>query len=229
MNYLSGKGNTGFAVDLGVNYNINNWISVSASFLDLGYIRWQNEVHNLKLNGSYNFKGAYISNLDSINNTFEHITDTLKNNLYSESGNSFTTLLTGKLYLGADFNLTQSFRLGVLSRTDMYNKAWQEQLAFSANVKLGRFCAASVSYSLINNAAQNLGIGLAIKPGPLSLYLIFDQIPLAWSQTKNFKVSNIDVPIIPSRTRGFNAKIGLNIVFGEKKRAKILNDLPLIQ
>jgi hypothetical protein len=224
IKYLSGERNNGFAVDLGINYNINSCLSISTSFIDMGFIRWQNEVQNLKLKGNYDFKGMYVDNLDSIKNSFEHIGDTLKNNLYSESRHSFTTVLTGKFYLGAAFNLSHSFRLGILSRTDLYENAWQEQVSFSANLKLGRFCAASASYSLINNAAQNLGVGLAIKPGPLSLYMIFDQIPLAWSRTKNF-----DVNYIPSRTRGFNAKIGLNFVFGERRRDKKKNDLPLIQ
>jgi hypothetical protein len=75
----------------------------------------------------------------------------------------------------------------------------RQALTVSANANAGRMLSASMSYSVMNNSYNNLGVGLALRGGGFQLYIISDNLNLAFYRAGS---SNV------------NVWFGLNIVIG---------------
>jgi len=59
--YMMNRGNQGFALDLGVIYRYNEQITLSASLLDLGFLKWKTDLNNLHGAGIFEYTGTDIS------------------------------------------------------------------------------------------------------------------------------------------------------------------------
>lgn len=80
------SGNLGIGVDIGINYNIDEQTSISASINDLGFIRYRKDIYNIRYNMSYTYEGINLLNATSID-----IQEDLEENLEQEAnGNSYT-------------------------------------------------------------------------------------------------------------------------------------------
>ena len=146
-----GLNGTGFAVDLGVEYRINDDWNLSASLLDLGSISWK-ETHQASTNGDREFQtDKYIFNFDDdAYHSFENEADRLTEGLASlyelqDNGNvgKRSTGLGATLNLGVQYTL-HSYRnlsFGFLSTTRMNGAySWNEE-RLSANWKSKIFSA----------------------------------------------------------------------------------------
>lgn len=217
----------GFAIDLGGSYTAIDKFIFSASILDLGFIKWQNDEYNFKMKGDTSFAG--ISNIDLLHNdsnVLNKFVDSLKNTFkFSHTKTSYTTWLPTKVYLGVEFLPASFFSLGFLSLSEYYRQQFYQQLMLSANLRLFRMFMLSTSYSIFDNGFSNMGVGLSFRLSPpfvyfipLNMYFIFDNIPL--------KFANKDLPL-PYKLNTFNFRFGMNIVFGCNQKRK-LRDKPLI-
>ncbi len=223
--------NPGGAIDIGATYDINDRFSVSASIIDIGFIRWKSDVTNLTSTGSFLFQGIDVSPLfDAYNKgDFNEIADNLLDSLITTfkprvTNNAYTTWLPMKVYIGGAFNLTEKVHFGVLSKTTFQkSKIWQSFTA-SANAEVGRFLTTSLSYSIINGTYNNIGFGLGIRGGPFQLYFITDKVIYNFSK---YKISGENTILLPSNISSLNFRFGLNLVFGCKP--KMLDDRPLFR
>jgi hypothetical protein len=211
---LGGLSNPGFAVDLGFSYTPIEKLSFSASLIDLGFIRWKNYVYNFEQDLDYTFEGIEIR-LEEDYSPGDDLLDSLENDLkVSVSENSYTTMLSGKVYLGAAYNLTEKVRFGGVFRTRIHNYKFYNQFTVSANVQPISMFAASLSYSIYSNSYMNLGLGLSLRLGPINLYFITDQAPSDYFWPQEFS--------------SLNFRLGLNVAWGCRAVKKAMKDRPLI-
>jgi hypothetical protein len=216
-------GNKGLAVDLGVLYKPMEELTLSASLLDVGFIRWRNYTYNISQDVEYIYDGIEFdySRRDSV---FEDFLDTLENTFVlnnTDAKQRYTSFLGAKLYLGGKYQIIEEISVGLLSRTEIFKGRIREQLTLSANFYPIKEIAASLSYSIMNRSFNNFGIGLSFKPGPFNIYIITDNIPLTFAVEQSS-----DFPI-PHKTRALNFRFGFNLVFGcDKQKVK---DRPLIR
>lgn len=206
--------NLGFAIDLGGEYQFSDRINFFASITDLGFIRWKNEeyTYNLQQDSEFEWKGADISgaisgNDNSMNDAFEDMVDSLKNDFRVHNVEAkYTTMLNTKIFLGTTYELNKMFNVGGVLRASFIDGMFFPALTASANARFIRNVSASVAYTMTRRSGANLGIGLTAKLGPLQLYLQTDNI-LAVNYTK---------------TKAVNARFGINLLFGHKdKRNKV--------
>ena len=230
MNTFVRNPNLGLAVDLGITVKPMDWLTLSASVVDLGYIRWSNFSYNLKQDTSFTFNGINMTGIikgdtanvgkmlsDSISGAFK------KTSLQSKA---YNTSLPTKIYIGATFNLwSDRISFGLLSITEIYLNTVRQSFSVSANLQPIRMVSASFAYSLINNTYHDFGFGLSLKPGFVNTYFIFDYIPTAYDK---LKTGNITIPV-PVYARAFSMKIGVNLVFGGSRKKKLMQDVPLIE
>jgi hypothetical protein len=218
---LMNTSNTGFAVDLGIITSPVKNLSISASVLDLGYIRWKSNINNFSQDGSYDFRGIDIPLVDSIS-AGDALMDTLKK-VYAVNSNhdAYTTSLTGKLYAGIHYQLAKGVGVGVLTRLQMVRNNVKPQFTFSVNLNPSRTFNTTFSYTIADGTYDNLGFGITYKLGPFQHYIICDRIPLFYSWEKS------GVPI-PSYLKSVNFRTGFNLVFGCKRNKKALKDKPLL-
>ena len=222
-NFL-GTGNLGFGIDFGFNFNPIENLSISASVNDLGFIRWKNNPYQLKQDGTLTWTGVDINNPPieiNILGDIIHIvwidaeTDSILQPLkFTSVTESYFTFLSGKVYLGAAYELGEKVKFGIVTRTRIYNSHFFNQYTFSANVMPIRMFSATLSYSIIGKNYTNFGLGLSLRLGPFNMYFITDQTPSGY--------------LLPETINSVNFRFGLNLAFGCSKIPKKLKDRPLI-
>jgi len=237
------KPNMGLAVDLGVIVKPFNWLTVSASVVDLGSIKWSHYAYGLKQDTTTTFRGVDMTGIikGDTTNIGKMLTDSVFSAFkkFTVKPGSYTTYLPTKIYVGATFNLwSDRISFGVLSMTEIYLKTVKQSFSISANIQPIRMISTTFSYSLLDNTYHDFGFGLALKLGPFNSYYIFDYIPTTYDKLvtgENFpkgipliggKPININAPVY---MRAFSMKIGFNLVFGGNRKKKALQDVPLIE
>jgi len=225
--FFSGKKNIGLGLDIGATFDLTDRIVLSASVTDLGFIRWKNDVTNLKTYNQFKFSG--LNMLDVINGTKtidevgKDMLDSLKNAFnVSNTKAPFTTYLPFGISLGGSYNVTKRFSVGLLSYSRIIGKQLREALTLSANLNLGNAFSTSISYTAENHRYDNLGAGVAFRAGIIQFYLLSDRIPIMWNKIKNDK-SNV---MVPANWNTINLRLGMNLVFGNRIREK--NDKPML-
>lgn len=225
--FFSGKKNIGLGLDIGATFDLTDRIVLSASVTDLGFIRWKNDVTNLKVYNQFKFSG--LNMLDVINGTKtidevgKEMLDSLKNAFnVSNTKAPFTTYLPFGISLGGSYNVTKRFSVGLLSYSRIIGKQLREALTLSANLNLGNAFSTSISYTAENHRYDNLGAGVAFRAGIIQFYLLSDRIPIMWNKIKDDK-SNV---MLPANWNTINLRLGMNLVFGNRIREK--NDKPMV-
>ena len=199
--------NPGVALDLGVDYKVNEKLSVNAAILDLGSITWKDKVTNYVSttpNKNFTFNGVVVNDLfsktGSSDSTFNHLLDTLKNKFnVTETHKSFKTSLVKRVNIGATWMLNNKNLAGFIMRNEFFAGIYNPSVTLSLNHQFGRIMSGTVSYSYINKSFTNIGAGVSLNLGPVQLYGVVD---------------NIFAPMQIKSTQTVNAQIGLNLIFG---------------
>ena len=199
--------NPGFALDGGFLYDVNEKLTLSGSFIDLGFIRWRSDVHNISESYDYTYEGI---NLDSIDfDLVEYargLLDTVINNFRLENTNDpYTTLLPLRLHAGATYKLTRKTNVGFMHGYRIYKWRFIPSATLSLNTRPVKWLSTSVSWSYHNYTLNNLGLGFGLQSRNFQYYMVSDNVSgLIWPQT----------------TRGVNLRFGFNFFFGCKNTPK---------
>ena len=178
--YLSNFGNPGFAVDLGFSYRIGKKTEISASLIDLGIIRWKQDLTQLTENGTFVYQGINVND-PSVLPPLKPVINRLGNDLTTAftpafSANSFSTLLPSKIYFGIDYQLSKAVSFSELNRLMIINNTVLPSLTAAANARAGRFLSLSASYSIMQSGYDNIGMGAAVRIGPVQIYAAADNL-----------------------------------------------------
>lgn len=227
VDFAMGRQNTGLGIDIGATFDVTEKLIVSAAITDLGFIKWNKDLTNLNAESQFTFSGLNITDVVNGSKTFDELgqemIDSLKNSFkISDSKNPFTTYLPMGLTIGGSYNLTKSFSLGILSYSRFIGKQIRESLTLSANANFGNAFSTSVSYTAANNRFDNLGLGLAFRPGIFQFYILSDRIPIMWNR---IKTDGSTIPL-PASWNTIHLRFGMNLVFGNKVKKK--DDKPMV-
>jgi hypothetical protein len=224
---LTNTNNMGLAFDIGAIYKPIEKLSLSLSILDLGYIKWKDNLQSFKQDATYDFKGLIMHANDSIDLT-QAMIDTLKSKFtYRRDTDPFTTSLSPKLYAGALYQLTKGIGFGFLTRQQIIDKNLHSQYSLSVNLYPANAINFTVSYTIADQMYDNFGFGMSFKFLCFQTYIMSERIPLYWNLVK-FSSGEPKVPV-PAYAKSFNLHWGMNLAFGYRHRAKKLNrDKPLV-
>ena len=204
--------NKGFAVDLGMTYQMDDKTTLYASILDIGSINWKSNGYEFVQDGTFTYNGADWSqsgnsndpNYEEIEDVFEDLSDDIADEFRAtDLVGSYSVALPTKIYLGGTHQIGKRVNLGALSRTEIFNGKVQSSLSFSANARFFKNLSTSASYTVANNSYANLGLGIAAKAGPLQFYVISD---------------NVMAAIRPNSAQIANIRFGFNFLFGCKNK-----------
>ncbi len=206
--------NIGLATDIGVTYEFNEKLSFNASILDLGFIRWRNEVQNfIRDDFEVEFRGVDAEEIFRIYNQgnfaewqqdgLSKVLDSLETifNL-EQNDNPYSTWLSSRLILGAHYQLNQSQSLGAMFDGRFIRGIFRPSFTMAYNMRFNQILSTSFNYSIFNRELLNFGFGLCSNLGFLQLYLMTD---------------NILAPILPTHMKNIHARFGLNFVFNKVK------------
>jgi hypothetical protein len=226
-NFFLGTGNFGLGLDVGATYTISDRLVVSAAVTDIGYIKWKKNVTNLRAQGQFEFSGLSMVDVLKGTKTFKEVgnemLDSLKNAfVVSETADPFATWLPVGVTFGGSYNLSRDFSLGLVSYSRIIGKQIREAFTLSANVNIGNSLSTSVSYTLANHRADNLGAGISFRAGVIQIYMLTDRIPLTWNKIKGDKTI-----MLPANWNTINLRLGMNLVFGNRIGKK--DDIPMVE
>jgi hypothetical protein len=207
--------NFGMAMDLGATYKYDDTYSFSASLVDFGVIRFNDNVINYAgEERTFTFEGIDINEFIGISDTaieeeIQHIGDSLmdKFNL-TKKYNNFNTLLTAKFYLAGNYKLSATQDISVLFRGEIFNNTLRPSFTTSYKHKFNEYITAMGSYTVINRNIGNIGAGVMVNYKPVQFYLITD---------------NIFGLFIPDATKYANIHLGFNIYFPESSQRSLIN------
>ena len=207
--YINGRNNHGFAVDLGAHYQFNDKLDISASLIDWGFISWKDHTKHYYGEGDFIYDGIEINsftnnelNIDG-ETSFDLVLDSLEEELGVQEGSGrYTSPLVTKFFLGANYEIDKHSNVGFLMRNDIFQAKVRPSFSLSYSRQLISWLSVTGVYSSLNNTFDNLGVGFSVDPGPVQFYLMTDNIIGAFQ---------------PQHARNLHLRFGVNLIFGREK------------
>lgn len=233
----------GVGIDLGLVYRLNQNVDLSASILDLGFIRWRSDVVNynysLSYDGILNYNnGSYSNPGDTFNqlvNNNTELVDSLSTVLNrtetsNKTNNSYFSSTSTKLNLGLEYDFFEHMLgLGLLSKTQLYKNIIVEDATLALNLRPYNWLNGTLSYSLLNGTFSTFGVGVSLNVGFVNLFMATDYVSTQKLQFNPSDYSSVFPELdisIPYNSREFNFSMGVNLVFdyhNEKNENKSSN------
>lgn len=200
-------GNLGFGVDLGLTYNLEDNIQLTASVVDLGAIKHTKEIKNYNYVGFYSFSnpidivGQELPEKEYSYNSYttwrplkfnSSIRYSFDEKIYSKNNeSSYIDSYSKNVFessVGAQLFMMSTSKSPILALTSFYEKKFSDTF----NVK--------ITYTMDSFSYTNLGLGLSSKLGPVNFYILGDNL-IGYT---NFNKMN-----------SMSLQFGLNLLFKE--------------
>jgi hypothetical protein len=197
--YLLNRKNWGFAIDLGIIHEYNENITLAASILDLGFIRWRTDLNNLSKSGDIYVTGVPFDSVNPgyyIDNLISEVIDSTELTI---THNPYFSFLPVKMYAGAQYTLSEKLVANGLLSATIYKSKFLTGLSLSLDYNPFNHFHIIGSYSLMYRSLKIVGLGFSAGKGPLQFYIISD---------------NVCGFIWPLSARNINLRFGLNINLG---------------
>jgi len=209
LNYtalLLNRGNPGLGVDLGAIYRLDDRITLAASILDLGFVRWRTDLNNVRTAGTFDFRGVDPETDVVSFDYLEEMVDSLLNSFSEEVTQlPYFSYTPTQIFLAGKYLLREHLALGVVNRNVIFRSKWHSSFTISLQAELaGRFQAAA-SWSYLNNSLANLGAGIAYTGPGMQFHLVTD---------------NLLGFFYPFDTRTLNLRVGVNLLLGCPRNRK---------
>lgn len=209
---------SGFAVDLGVEYDMEEFVpglKFSASVVDLGFINWKYMMSGQSTDARVEFDGFGEVDIDdmeaSVDAELERLGDDAAKLIeFNYNGtNSVNTGLNTKMYLGAEYNMPfyKPLSVGVLYSqcfSPFESSKWYDARGF-INVSPLKWFELSLNYGY-GTYGSSLGWMLNFHPMGVNLFIGSDCM-----------LTKVTPQFIPLNNMNANFTIGLNIAFGKRK------------
>ena len=179
-------GNNGIGVDLGLSYRFNDHISISASVLDIGFVRWKSRTMAFVSHypgEEFVFKGLtlkdFVEILSDLNTFGTKVTDSIMDlaNIDTVYDLKYTSWLPARYNLGGSYSLNEHHRFNLLLNGISWRHHFFPAISVSYYYQLPRLLGLMVSYNIFNYQYLNIGAGFSINPGPVQLYAVTDNLP----------------------------------------------------
>ncbi len=217
LDVFTNTGNSGFAIDLGGLYVINDKFTASASLLNLGSIKWEENLKTFKTENpseSFVFDGFDLNDFISDNEFSQEKITAILDSIQDELGlievkESYRSKTPSTMILNLDYNLTQKDRFGFIFGSQFLEKEVWPTVSLGYTRKFNRNLNLMLSYSASPQNYFNLGVGLAANAGPFQFYVINENFTAPFTVNKaSFYVLRFGVSLV----FGKNAPTGIKVV-----------------
>ena len=225
-----GPAGYGMALDLGASWNVHPCVTLSASLLDLGTIRWNREIQGVSPAASYTWNPSEQDYADSwqeeMGDAFEEMTDLFRFQDKSGSGAAFE-MMPFRVLLGAEFRMPFYDRLSVGALYQGRGGACfaHHSGRISLNWNPLDFLSLSTG-TTVDKIGESIGFVLNLHPAGINLmlgcdYLPFHSVdvsPLLDDETRrNLPPFVSRLTLLPRDRMNLNLYVGLNLAFGSRR------------
>jgi len=197
---LLNRGNPGFSIDLGVIYRLDERTTLSASLLDLGFVRWRTDINNVNGSGSFTFDGVDpgtdVISFDYLSELADSVINSMDISVLQEPYSSY---IPTQLFVGGTYQLKDNIKVGVVNRNVIFRSKVHSSFTLLAQTDLADRFLATLSWSYLNNSIKNIGAGIAYHGKGFQFHLVSDNLLGFFN---------------PFNTRTVNLRAGLNVMFG---------------
>jgi hypothetical protein len=199
--------NRGLAFDFGFTFEATEKLKLTGSLLDLGSIKWTQNVQNFEREAfSYTFQGADINQALKDSNYLETLQDTLREIFLVDGNNtSYRAALPMRVILGANYDINNLFGVGAVWFSDFTNRKYRPTLMLTGTLHVKNWLFVNLNYTMTARSAKNIGIGLGLKGLGMSYFITTDNILGFMS---------------PGGARNFHISTGLGFCIGRTDREK---------
>jgi hypothetical protein len=201
--------NLGLAADFGFDFKANKQMELSASLIDLGFLRFSKKNYNMSLVYDQKFKKNDLTqasdptapNYLSGTSAFYAFRDSIPymSSATKTSKNQWVTLPV-KFYTSISYKANKNLTLGFLEKLYFHKNFFYNATTISAQAELSGKFTLTGSWSIIKSNFFNPGIGMVYRTGILQVYFISD---------------NIYSVISPSDVKNLNLQLGINLLIGK--------------
>ena len=198
---IFGVSNLGLGADFGARYKITDKVSVACNVNNIGFIHWSGNVQNYRINGSYTSSGYYLrDSADVADADWENVIDTLDEVFKPQKDSkAYNSWLSPTIYMSGNYLIRPTTTVYASVAADIYH-GLRPTFTVGGVQTLNNTFQVALNYSLMPNNLFNLGGGFVIRGGPVQYYLSCDNLPALFD---------------PYSVKYFNARMGLNFVFGK--------------
>lgn len=204
-------GNHGAAIDFGLQAKLTEKLTFGLSLIDIGAIRWKDNVASYSSNGYLLAEGININNIlfsqgggvtrDSVN--MKAILDTLQRVFkFTKSNDAYNTWLPTRGYMTLQWQAAKVIRVGGIVGAEYYKRSMMPFYGINANLDLGKGFTLGAMYNYRDRQNVNLGANASLKVGPLQFFIYTDNVLTVFRPFDN-KIANV--------------RLGLNFRFGSYK------------
>jgi len=192
--------NSGFALDLGLTYQLSEKLLLAASVKDLGSINWKENVTNYQSEKTIAYDGVMLDSVFQNSNVpLEGTLDSLKGVIaFTETSENYSTTLPLKTYWSVSYKLNAAWTLGGLVHTSTFNGNTDFAFALSGRAQVSKLLSVGASYAIRNQRYDNLGLNVVLHLGPAAIFAMTDNVLSA---------------VQPEKSQSFNLRTGLNLAF----------------
>jgi Family of unknown function (DUF5723) len=182
-------GNLGLGFDLGFTYYPQKKVQITASIIDVGFIRNTSEVKNFTLKGFYKYEGITV---DALNPNISQFTKRISEAIPLDSlHNSYTTWRPIKINASYQYSFDNAIEKGCNCEVDetSYKNAIGLQVFAMTTTKIPFFAGtvyfkkqllqsiqAKATYTIDSFSYRNIGLGVATTFGKFNFYALADNL-----------------------------------------------------
>lgn len=196
--------NFGLAIDLGVDYEVNDQLSVAAYLKDFGFMNWRESTNTFRSEFSFDYKGLYVTPATIQDEDFEffkNLGDSIDNaSKITPDSSAYTTYLPQTLYITGNYEINDMVNVGAMLKNRIYNKHYYPEFTLASSVKPSEWFCGTASIGFNKNSFAKIGLGAQFNAGPVQLFILSDNVP-------GFVIDN---------SKAVGLSFGINFIFGEK-------------
>jgi len=199
------SGNTGFALDFGVQIKPIEKLAINISIVDaFAKINWKKDARIYESNTTNTLNGVDIDFskiLQGDSLVFTNTADTINfDNLFDFTARdaSYSTELPSRVYFSAAFQLTDRFSLHGLFYNEKFRDQNRQAYSLGVQAQLHKIVNLGINYAYRFNEATNIGLNATFRFGPVQLFAATD---------------NIIYALQPLEADNVNGRVGLNLLF----------------
>ena len=212
-------GNLGLGLDVGFTYYPKANIQLTASVIDLGFIKHSKEVESLTLKGTYKYEGVRpsFSSGGSVGTVFEEFKDAIPlDTVYTTYTTWRPTKLNGSIQFSFEEDVAEDCNCANYNDETVYKSALGAQLfvmstpktplvAFTTYYRRRIFNVLQMkaTYTVDSYSYKNVGLGMSSMFGPVNFYVLADNL-----------LEYKDV----TKANSLSFQLGLNVIFRDKKK-----------
>ncbi len=205
-------GNPGAALDAGVIYRYSDQLTVSASMINLGFIRWRKQIHAVHQKEAFHFRGVELNQFvrsGTPTDILQALEDSIMDHFrLSDSESPYSALIPAQAFGAVEYRLNDFIRLGTIAEVEILSARLYPGLTFTGIATPRKGLELSLSYSLMDRAWNNLGFGMAIGNDDFNVYLMTDHVPFRYVSDSNSRA------FWPYDSKTMNFRFGVNLFWG---------------